>query len=164
MQTRQSFVSLPHSTPVLLVVSTLVFTRFRSPVLGCQSVVAPAGVVSRLGGVSRVRGGSNCGPSTSWRSEVAVLEIFRSVHGDANFGAVAGVREGLENGYLGLKWRFYLAWKLSEVQKKILVAQQDRFSSWFFFQLAQRLFLPEGAWKMPLIWRHAGDQISGPWC
>ncbi|MQL83816.1 hypothetical protein Taro_016312 [Colocasia esculenta] len=52
-----------------------VFSRFRSPVLGYQSVVAPASVVSRPGGVSRVRGGSACGPSTSWRSEVVVLEF-----------------------------------------------------------------------------------------
>ncbi|MQM20832.1 hypothetical protein Taro_053860 [Colocasia esculenta] len=35
---------------------------------GCQSVVAPVSVVSRPGGVSRVRGGSACGPSTLWRS------------------------------------------------------------------------------------------------
>ncbi|MQL84814.1 hypothetical protein Taro_017325 [Colocasia esculenta] len=51
-----------------------VFSRFRSPVLGCQFVVAPASVVSQPGGVSRVQGGSACGPSTLWRSEVAVLE------------------------------------------------------------------------------------------
>ncbi|MQM08142.1 hypothetical protein Taro_040995 [Colocasia esculenta] len=57
----------------------------RCPVLGCQSVVAPASVVSRPGGVSRVRGGSACGPSTLRRSEVAVLEIFGSVGGDATF-------------------------------------------------------------------------------
>ncbi|MQM20454.1 hypothetical protein Taro_053474 [Colocasia esculenta] len=37
--------------------------------------MAPTSVVSRPGGVSRVRGGSACGPSTSWRSEVAVLEL-----------------------------------------------------------------------------------------
>ncbi|MQM10093.1 hypothetical protein Taro_042981 [Colocasia esculenta] len=53
-----------------------VFSQFRSPVLGCQSVVAPASVVSRPGGVSRVPGGSACGPSTLWRSEVAVLEAL----------------------------------------------------------------------------------------
>ncbi|MQL86298.1 hypothetical protein Taro_018838, partial [Colocasia esculenta] len=57
-----------------------VFSRFRSPVLGCQSVVAPASVVSRPSGVSRVRGGYACGPSTLWRSEVAVLEVRRHSH------------------------------------------------------------------------------------
>ncbi|MQL70448.1 hypothetical protein Taro_002759 [Colocasia esculenta] len=40
---------------------------------GCQSVVTSACVVSRPRGVSRVRSGSECGPSTLWRSEVAVL-------------------------------------------------------------------------------------------
>ncbi|MQM12953.1 hypothetical protein Taro_045874 [Colocasia esculenta] len=35
---------------------------------GCQSMVAPVSVVSRTGGVSRVWGGSACGPSTLWRS------------------------------------------------------------------------------------------------
>ncbi|MQM03037.1 hypothetical protein Taro_035813 [Colocasia esculenta] len=49
--------------PVLLVVSA----RFRGSVLGCQSVVAPTCMASRPGGVSRVRGGSACGPSTLWR-------------------------------------------------------------------------------------------------
>ncbi|MQM03552.1 hypothetical protein Taro_036337 [Colocasia esculenta] len=58
---------------MLLVVSASVSSRFRSPVLGCQSMVAPACVASRPRGVSKVRGGSTCGPSTLWRSEVAVL-------------------------------------------------------------------------------------------
>ncbi|MQL71044.1 hypothetical protein Taro_003380 [Colocasia esculenta] len=52
-------------------------SRFRSPVLGCQSVVAPACVASRPRGVSGVRGGSVCRPSTLWRSEVAVLVVRR---------------------------------------------------------------------------------------
>ncbi|MQM11319.1 hypothetical protein Taro_044223 [Colocasia esculenta] len=43
-------------------------------------VVAPASVVSQRGGVSRVRGGSACGPSTLWRSEVVVLEVRRHSH------------------------------------------------------------------------------------
>ncbi|MQM02289.1 hypothetical protein Taro_035055 [Colocasia esculenta] len=54
-------------------VGLAVFSRFRSPILGCQSVVS---VVSRPGGVSRVRSGSSCDPSTSWRFEVAVLEFL----------------------------------------------------------------------------------------
>ncbi|MQM03180.1 hypothetical protein Taro_035954 [Colocasia esculenta] len=68
-------VGLALCRPVLLVVSASVFTRFHSPVLGCQSVVALASVVSRPGGVSRVQGGSSCVPSILWRSEVAVLEV-----------------------------------------------------------------------------------------
>ncbi|MQM04626.1 hypothetical protein Taro_037426, partial [Colocasia esculenta] len=51
----------------------LVAVVVTTSVLGCQSVVAPACVVSRPRGVSRVRSGSVCGPSTLWRSEVAVL-------------------------------------------------------------------------------------------
>ncbi|MQM15615.1 hypothetical protein Taro_048562 [Colocasia esculenta] len=45
---------------------------FRS-VLGYQSIVAPTCMASRPCGVPEVRGGSACGPSTLWRSEVAVL-------------------------------------------------------------------------------------------
>ncbi|MQL92805.1 hypothetical protein Taro_025438, partial [Colocasia esculenta] len=56
-----------------------VFSRFRSPVLGCQSVVAPARVASRPRGVFEVRGGSACGPSTLWRSKVAVLVLSKVV-------------------------------------------------------------------------------------
>ncbi|MQL75374.1 hypothetical protein Taro_007745 [Colocasia esculenta] len=59
--------------PVLLVVSASVFSRFRGPVLECQSVVAPACVASRPCGMSMVRGGSTCGPSTLWKFEVAML-------------------------------------------------------------------------------------------
>ncbi|MQM23795.1 hypothetical protein Taro_056865, partial [Colocasia esculenta] len=51
----------------------LVAVVVTASVPGCQSVVAPACVVSRPRGVSRVRSGSACGPSTLWRSEVAVL-------------------------------------------------------------------------------------------
>ncbi|MQM18383.1 hypothetical protein Taro_051372, partial [Colocasia esculenta] len=54
-----------------------VSSRFRSLVLGCQSVMAPACVASRPCGMSTVRGGSACGPSTLWRSEVAVVEPVR---------------------------------------------------------------------------------------
>ncbi|MQL87601.1 hypothetical protein Taro_020151 [Colocasia esculenta] len=61
--------------PVLLVVLALVSSWLRSSVPGCQSVVAPACVVSRPRGVSRVLSGSECGPSTLWRSEVAVLVL-----------------------------------------------------------------------------------------
>ncbi|MQL91273.1 hypothetical protein Taro_023885 [Colocasia esculenta] len=61
--------------PVLLLVSASVFSRFRGPVLGCQSIVAPTYVVFQPGGVSKVRGGSACRPLTPWRSEVAVLEL-----------------------------------------------------------------------------------------
>ncbi|MQL78180.1 hypothetical protein Taro_010619 [Colocasia esculenta] len=42
---------------VLLVVSASVLSRSRGPVLGCQSMVAPACVVSRPCGMSTVRGG-----------------------------------------------------------------------------------------------------------
>ncbi|MQM10026.1 hypothetical protein Taro_042918 [Colocasia esculenta] len=66
--------------PVLLVVSASVSSQFRSPVLGCQSVVAPACLASRPRAVSRVQGGSTCGPSTLWRSEVAVLVVRRLSH------------------------------------------------------------------------------------
>ncbi|MQL81115.1 hypothetical protein Taro_013572 [Colocasia esculenta] len=52
----------------------LVSSRFCSPVLGCQSVVALACVGSRPRGVSGVWGGSVFRSSTLWRSEVAVLE------------------------------------------------------------------------------------------
>ncbi|MQM04912.1 hypothetical protein Taro_037715 [Colocasia esculenta] len=69
-------VGLALCRPVLLVVLVLVSSWLRSSVSGCQSVVAPACVVSRPRGVSRVRSGSACGPSTLWRSEVAVL-VFR---------------------------------------------------------------------------------------
>ncbi|MQL71953.1 hypothetical protein Taro_004308 [Colocasia esculenta] len=62
---------------LLLVVSASVSSWFRSPVLGCQSVVAPACVASRPRGVSGVWGGSACGPLTSWRSEVVVLVVRR---------------------------------------------------------------------------------------
>ncbi|MQL83590.1 hypothetical protein Taro_016085 [Colocasia esculenta] len=48
-------------------------SRYCSSVLGCQSVVAPACMASRPCGVPGVWGGSACGPSTLWRSEVAVL-------------------------------------------------------------------------------------------
>ncbi|MQM11519.1 hypothetical protein Taro_044426, partial [Colocasia esculenta] len=50
-----------------------VSSQFRSSILGCQSVVAPACMASRPCGVPRVWGGSACGPSTLWRSEVTVL-------------------------------------------------------------------------------------------
>ncbi|MQL79585.1 hypothetical protein Taro_012029 [Colocasia esculenta] len=60
-------VGLALCKPVLLVVSASVFSRFRGPILGCQSVVASACVVSRPCGMSMVRGGSACGPSTLWR-------------------------------------------------------------------------------------------------
>ncbi|MQM12667.1 hypothetical protein Taro_045586 [Colocasia esculenta] len=49
---------------VLLVVPASVFSRFRGPILGCQPMMAPACVASRPGGVSGVRGGSACEPST----------------------------------------------------------------------------------------------------
>ncbi|MQM08000.1 hypothetical protein Taro_040847 [Colocasia esculenta] len=52
-----------------------VFSQFRSPVLGCQSVVAPTCMDSRPCSVSGVRSSSACGPSTLWRSEVAMLEF-----------------------------------------------------------------------------------------
>ncbi|MQL82551.1 hypothetical protein Taro_015021, partial [Colocasia esculenta] len=42
-----------------------------------QSVVAPAHVVSRPHGVSRVQGGFACQPSTLWRPKVAVLVVRR---------------------------------------------------------------------------------------
>ncbi|MQM14639.1 hypothetical protein Taro_047574, partial [Colocasia esculenta] len=57
-----------------------VFSLFRSPILGCQSVVAPACMDSRPCGVSGVQGGSACRPSTLWRSEVAVLGVRRHSH------------------------------------------------------------------------------------
>ncbi|MQL72535.1 hypothetical protein Taro_004878 [Colocasia esculenta] len=57
-----------------------VSSRYRSFVLGCQSAVAPACVAPQPCGVSEVRGGSACGPSTLWRSEVAVLEVRRGSH------------------------------------------------------------------------------------
>ncbi|MQM10017.1 hypothetical protein Taro_042908 [Colocasia esculenta] len=69
----EGIVGLAFCRPVLLVVSASVFSWFRGPVLGCQSVVAPACVISWPCGMSTVRGGSACGPSTLWRSEVAVL-------------------------------------------------------------------------------------------
>ncbi|MQM23686.1 hypothetical protein Taro_056753 [Colocasia esculenta] len=67
-----------------------VSSRFCDPVLGCQSVVASACVASRPRGVSRVRSGSVCQPLTLWRSKVAVLVVFGSVGGDANFGVPGG--------------------------------------------------------------------------
>ncbi|MQL84073.1 hypothetical protein Taro_016573 [Colocasia esculenta] len=57
-------VGLALGKPVLLVVPASVFSRFRGPILGSQPVMAPACVASRPGGVSGVRGGSACGPST----------------------------------------------------------------------------------------------------
>ncbi|MQM14854.1 hypothetical protein Taro_047789 [Colocasia esculenta] len=53
---------------------------FRNPFPWCQSVVAPACVASRPRSVSEVRGGSTCGPSTLWRSEVAMLVVRRPSH------------------------------------------------------------------------------------
>ncbi|MQL77371.1 hypothetical protein Taro_009787 [Colocasia esculenta] len=50
-------VGLALGRPVLLVVPASVFSRFRGPVLGCQTVMAPACVAPRPGGVSTVRGG-----------------------------------------------------------------------------------------------------------
>ncbi|MQM20852.1 hypothetical protein Taro_053881 [Colocasia esculenta] len=73
-------VGLALCRPELLVVSASVFPRFRGPVLGCQSVVVPTCVASRLGGVSEVRDGSACRSSTLWRSEVAVLAVRRHSH------------------------------------------------------------------------------------
>ncbi|MQL79515.1 hypothetical protein Taro_011960 [Colocasia esculenta] len=58
---------------LVVVVVTAFLHDFRSPVLGCQFVVALACVASRPRGVSGVRGGPICGPSTLWRSEVVVL-------------------------------------------------------------------------------------------
>ncbi|MQL93426.1 hypothetical protein Taro_026071 [Colocasia esculenta] len=60
--------------------SRSVSSRYRSSVLGCQSVVAPACMASQPCGVPGVRGGSACGPSTLWRSEVAVLTVRRCSH------------------------------------------------------------------------------------
>ncbi|MQM22531.1 hypothetical protein Taro_055584 [Colocasia esculenta] len=51
------------------------FLRFRGSVSWCLSVVAPISVVPDLG-----RGGSACGPSTRWRSEVAVFAVRRRSH------------------------------------------------------------------------------------
>ncbi|MQM14371.1 hypothetical protein Taro_047301 [Colocasia esculenta] len=65
---------------MLAVVSASVFSRFRGPVLGCQSVVAPVCVASRPCGMSIVRGGSACGPSALWRFEVAMLAVRRRSH------------------------------------------------------------------------------------
>ncbi|MQL94718.1 hypothetical protein Taro_027374 [Colocasia esculenta] len=48
------------------------FLQFRGSVPWCLSVVAPVGVVPDLVRVQGL-GGSACGPSTRWRSEVAVL-------------------------------------------------------------------------------------------
>ncbi|MQL94726.1 hypothetical protein Taro_027383, partial [Colocasia esculenta] len=42
--------------------------------------MALACVASRPGGVPGVRGGSACGPSTLWRSEVVVLAVRRRSH------------------------------------------------------------------------------------
>ncbi|MQL75360.1 hypothetical protein Taro_007731 [Colocasia esculenta] len=72
-----------------------VFSRFRCPVLGCQSVVAPASVVSRPCGVLSVA--SVVCPTLLVSAGVVrillTLRIFRSVGGDANFGALAVVQE-----------------------------------------------------------------------
>ncbi|MQL93661.1 hypothetical protein Taro_026315 [Colocasia esculenta] len=57
-------VGLALGRPVLLVVPASVFSRFHGPILGCQPVMAPTCVASRPGGLSGVRGGSACGPST----------------------------------------------------------------------------------------------------
>ncbi|MQM08819.1 hypothetical protein Taro_041676 [Colocasia esculenta] len=59
-----------------------------------ESVVAPACMAFRPGGVSTVRGGSACGPSSLWRSEVVVLESseLRAMFCKTP-GATAGVRE-----------------------------------------------------------------------
>ncbi|MQM03669.1 hypothetical protein Taro_036457 [Colocasia esculenta] len=51
------------------------FCRHRCLVLGCQSMVALACVASRPHGVSGVWGGSACGPSTFWRSEVVMFVV-----------------------------------------------------------------------------------------
>ncbi|MQL99193.1 hypothetical protein Taro_031911, partial [Colocasia esculenta] len=61
--------------PVLLVVSASVSSRFHSPVIWCQSVVALACVVFRPRGMFGVWDASACGPSTLWRSEVAMLVV-----------------------------------------------------------------------------------------
>ncbi|MQM10464.1 hypothetical protein Taro_043358 [Colocasia esculenta] len=66
--------------PILLVVSASVFSRFRGPVLGCQSMVALTCVVSQPCGMSTVRGGSACGPSTLWRFKEVVLVVRRRSH------------------------------------------------------------------------------------
>ncbi|MQL84052.1 hypothetical protein Taro_016548 [Colocasia esculenta] len=76
----------------------------------------------------------------------------------------AGPPEGLVDYYLCLKMRPDLSLLLFEVQKKILVARQDRFFSWFFFPSVQLEPLPELALKRPLILRHGGDPTCGPWC
>ncbi|MQL72521.1 hypothetical protein Taro_004859 [Colocasia esculenta] len=60
----------------------LVSSRFRSPIHGCQSVVAPACVAPRPCGVSGVRGGSACGPSSLWR---CVEGYFRYVLDSVGF-------------------------------------------------------------------------------
>ncbi|MQL93077.1 hypothetical protein Taro_025711 [Colocasia esculenta] len=55
------------------------FLRFRGSVPWCLSVVAPVGVVPDLVCVQGL-GGSACGPSTWWRSEVAMLAVRRRSH------------------------------------------------------------------------------------
>ncbi|MQM16327.1 hypothetical protein Taro_049283 [Colocasia esculenta] len=59
--------------------SRSMFLRFRGSVPWCLSVVAPVGVVPDLVRVQGL-GGSACGPSTRWRSEVAVLVVRRRSH------------------------------------------------------------------------------------
>ncbi|MQL82046.1 hypothetical protein Taro_014514 [Colocasia esculenta] len=56
-------------------VAVVVTTFPHDSLLGCQSVVALACVASRPRSVSGVRGGSACGPSTLWRSEVVMLVV-----------------------------------------------------------------------------------------
>ncbi|MQL87788.1 hypothetical protein Taro_020336 [Colocasia esculenta] len=53
----------------------VVVTAFPHDISKCQSMVTPAGMAFRPRGVSGVRGGSTCGPSTLWRSEVTMLVV-----------------------------------------------------------------------------------------
>ncbi|MQM19679.1 hypothetical protein Taro_052687 [Colocasia esculenta] len=60
--------------------SRSVFSRLRGSVCGCQFVVASVCMASRPCGLSGVLGGSACGPSTLWRSEVAEFAVRRHSH------------------------------------------------------------------------------------
>ncbi|MQM03890.1 hypothetical protein Taro_036683 [Colocasia esculenta] len=55
------------------------FLQFRGSMSWCLSVVASVGVVPNLVRVQGL-GGSACGPSTRWRSDVAVLAVRRRSH------------------------------------------------------------------------------------
>ncbi|MQM10027.1 hypothetical protein Taro_042914 [Colocasia esculenta] len=113
--------------PVLLVVSASVSFWFHSPVLGCQSMVALACVASQPRGVSGVRGGSTCGPSTLWSPILGCQSVVAPACVASRPRGVSGVRGGYACGTSTL-WRSEVAMLAVRRRSHLVVA----WSQWVF--------------------------------